>query len=187
MATTHIKEATKTTQISDAFGNLRYEVRFTTEHSILGLEEIVNYKIEVQECFFDPTGDPLINEYEKCYNKAIGFFDECVRKYTSLVNAEQRDFQDIEVYKTKIGYRLTCPKCCATCKWLTILKKQHNCTELKCKNPENIAEYSFDVNKNDIDCHLHYKHPSVEKLPIYPNVKEFGVCDRYYNKLLPPQ
>jgi len=50
-------------------------------------------------------------------NVALKIYNDCVKTYTDLVTAETRDYQDIDVYKSRIGYELTCPKCCATCKW----------------------------------------------------------------------
>lgn len=60
-----------------------------------------------------PDGDG----YETSYEEAMHAFDTCVKKYQSLVNAEMRDFRDIDVYKDKIDYRVQEPRCCSNCKW----------------------------------------------------------------------
>ena len=82
------------------------------------------YEIEVLNCFTAP--EPLIivsrpednEEPISDYGYALKLFKQYVDEYTSLVQAETRDYQDIEIYKGKFGYEETCPKCCETCKWV---------------------------------------------------------------------
>lgn len=46
------------------------------------------------------------DSWEEDYHKALEDFKTCVSKYQSLVNAEMRDFRDIDVYKDKIDYKV---------------------------------------------------------------------------------
>ena len=82
------------------------------------------YEIEVINCF--TTSEPLIivsrpsddEEPIVDYGRAINMFNEYVEIYKTLVKAETRGLQDIEIYKDKFGYEETCPACCETCKWV---------------------------------------------------------------------
>lgn len=83
-------------------------------------------------------GEPPIYDY--LY--ALNLYNEYVKTYTALIRAETRDFQDITIYKEKIGYKETKPACCATCQWcrkkVTPGKYVYQDTgKLECTNPEN--------------------------------------------------
>jgi len=47
-----------------------------------------------------PHGD----DYCSNYFEMMDAFNENVKRYSSLIDAELKDFKDIEVYKDKIGY-----------------------------------------------------------------------------------
>ena len=50
---------------------------------------------------------PGRDEYELDPHKAEYAFKVCVERYNSLVKAETKDFNDIDIYAEKIGYEKT--------------------------------------------------------------------------------
>lgn len=144
----YTRDSLKAVDIFDAFQNLRYKV-ILTSYDISNEFYSTIFEIEVLNCF--ATSEPLIivsrpadNEDPIVdYDYALKLFNSYVEQYKNLVKAETRDIQDIEVYKEKIGYELTCPKCCETCKWIkhhTIDRssKYYNpFARLQCTNPAN--------------------------------------------------
>lgn len=116
----YVRETSKNVEICDKFGKTRYVVKLTSEQIAPGEQ---GYKIVV-ECIYPDQGlIPILripeneNEYETSYDVAMSNFNMCVQKYQSLINAEMRDFRDIDVYKENIGYEVQDVECCATCKW----------------------------------------------------------------------
>lgn len=93
---------------------------------------------------------PSDGSYEMDYEVAGKTFDECVKRYASLVDAEMRDFRDIDVYSEKIGYEVQKVECCETCKWC-LKEYEHNgaCPEhvkpkcLRCGSPMNEQVFSY--------------------------------------------
>ena len=77
--------------------------------------------------------------YEMNYGKALHDFDVCVQRYSSLVWAEMKDFNDIDIYSSKIGYEVLKPRCCMNCKWGQRNEchghKHHH--KLECHSPVN--------------------------------------------------
>lgn len=146
------KETQKVTDIRDAFGNLRFKVALTCATDWYGDVHRVAYTVVVVNCSYDGAelqilqkpedGEPPIFDY----NYALNFYNECVKKYSDLVKAEVKDFQDISIYKEKIGYTVTCPECCMTCKWASMNKTQKDFVfgvsqKMVCMNPDNCLDY----------------------------------------------
>ena len=129
------------------------------------------YEIVVTNYFTSPDKEPLVimtvpeegsSETITDYDEAVGIYNDLVKKYAALVKAETRDMQDIDIFKEKIGYEITCPKCCATCKYCNVYvdkdrkiedrslpwrpkKRPFERTILECTNPKNTKEYNFDL------------------------------------------
>lgn len=114
----YVQETSKSIDIVDKFGNLRYNVTLSSE--IMWDER--SYKTIVSQSL--PKGIvafleiPEDDRWEPDYYKALEDFNCCVKKYQSLVDAEMKDFRDIDIYKDKIGYEVQLPeRCCGSCKW----------------------------------------------------------------------
>ena len=184
------KETMKTTQIKDAFGNLRFEVQLKSTDLWLHERETV-YEVQVINFHYAPDPLVILTKQTEVYGFALSFYDECVRNYTNLIKAETRDFQDISIYKDKIGYKLTCPKCCATCLWCRRrpLKKEFTfgaTFKLECWNEKNSAAYDFDMKDGCRHEHdVHHRNGHKHHLDIHPNVRPFGVCDNYELRTTP--
>lgn len=151
---------------------------------------------------------PEDGTYTRDYKKIEDAFNTCVQRYNSLVKAETQDFNTIDIYKDKIGYKKTQPDCCMFCEWSrmpTPLDMWHKCPgypHLECHNPDNEFKFTYMVddcpgfpNKN----HHRYCPDSWHKLPwmeedpfkrkplrgdevlnrIFPHVDMFGVCNRF--------
>lgn len=193
----YTRDSIKVIDIVDAFGKLRYKVSLLSYDIYNDIYGVI-YSVQVTNCFTAP--DPLIivtiPEEGKPpltdYNIALKIFNECVENYTSLVKAETRDFQDIDVFKTRIDYKVTCPECCETCKFSQHNKHPRNFVfavdnGLKCVNPKVATEYDFDMPKGlpHTDCHNKYANHHLDKLIVNPRVEPFGLCKHYEKRNSP--
>lgn len=148
----NVKETQKVTDIRDAFGNMRFKVALTCAETAYGGMHRMSYTVLVVNCSYDDNelvilqkpedGEPPIFDY----NYALRFYNECIKKYSDLVKAEVKDFQDISIYKDKIGYEVTCPECCMTCKWASMNKTQKDfmfgvSQKMVCMNEDNCLDY----------------------------------------------
>lgn len=131
------------------------------------------------------------------FREATRLYRDYVKSYASLVDAETRDHQDIDVYKDSIDYKKTAPECCATCKWCARkqLNKQasivsHDLPEpekLVCTNPLCSKDFEEDVirahephRRHIEDGHgRHLRPDDYAHDTICPDVSPFGVCARY--------
>lgn len=160
----HTQESMKVCDIRDAKNALRFKVcldSFEQSDDFDGLAYeifVINYFT-----FDEPTEISRIPEAGSTqritdYYEALKIFDQQVRDFTALVKAETRDLQDIDVFKDKIEYELTCPKCCATCKWIQedylrkfwtdykIASREPGFKErrlFRCTNPKCQGEFNF--------------------------------------------
>ena len=146
------KETQKVTDIRDAFGNLRFKVTLTSAADQYNDVHRISYTVVVVNCQWDGAELQILQKPEDGeppmfdYSYALSFYNECVKKYSDLVKAEVKDFQDISIYKEKIGYEVTCPACCMTCKWASMNKTQTDfifgvSRKMVCMNPDNCLEY----------------------------------------------
>ena len=93
------RETSKNVDIYDRFGNLRYVVELASQLQSPGER---GYKVTVAQML--PNGlEPFMqippdDEWQTNYAIAITDFNTCVKKYKSLIDAEMRDFRDIDVY-----------------------------------------------------------------------------------------
>lgn len=185
--------------------NLRYKVELTGTNISIDTKTVYAYHIVVLNCFYG--AEPLVifqcpDEHEALicdYEFMLKKYNEYVINYTSLVKAETRGLQDMEVYSEKIGYRYTKPKCCATCKWCRKTRTPKNhivgvTGKLECYNPKNLKDYQFDIRgchdrHRQFDHCLDYRKPlyfdpkTENKMTIYPNVKPFSVCDNWEERI----
>lgn len=192
-------DAVKVTEIRDVFNNLRYKVVMSsidgTNHAALVNPKYSKYyEVEVVNCFSAPNplvivsrptyGEEAINTAEE----AQRIFDNYVAEYTGLVRAETRDFQDICSYKETIGYEMTKPECCATCKWSRLALTENDYVygvsgRIECTNPENALNYDFNTEYNGLRAAPkrpnYVKVASEAKLIVNPNVHAFGKCPKY--------
>lgn len=188
-----VHENFKRTDICDAFNNLKYQIQLSSYVQSPDADGIF-YVIDVFNCMVDPEYN-IIKEIpdptDPCskpihdYEKAISCYNQQVQFYTSLVKAETRDFQDIDIFKDKIDYKIADLSCCATCEFSKQIDHCHCFNEyhvdwrqhmhkefkkLECWNKENSDEYNFDL--KPYNCHAH-------KLDIHPSVDEFGICKNF--------
>lgn len=125
--TSYALDTSKSTSIVDVTGELRYIVKFecaTDESQIPGYQvKVYRPKISIEESD-DLILDVYPNDgYEYDYVKAQMIFNEFIKKYSLLVDAEMSDFSDMNVYRERIEYIITQPECCGTCKYC---EKRHN-------------------------------------------------------------
>lgn len=206
----YTRDSLKAVDIFDAFHKLRYKI-ILTSYDISNDFYSTIYEIEVLNCFTAP--EPLIivsrpednEEPISDYGYALKLFNQYVDEYTSLVKAETRDYQDIEIYKDKFGYEETCPKCCETCKWVKrrdqkFPKHYNPLTRLECMNPKNQIEFDQNIPQRDVPPFFPEKgpvrHHETHVILVAPKVKMFGCCknyekfeeyvDDYVNKQNPP-
>ena len=200
--TAYISTIGNMVEIRDAFRNLRYQVQLISQRLSNDRPDII-YTIVVWNAFSAATPfriktiEALSPTIAKCA------FRECVVEYVSLVKAETRDFQDINVYKDRIQYGVTKPNCCATCKWcVPEYGRPREYTfgidgKLKCTNPKNQTNYDAnariptrqpfndDVSKFMRDRHLpeptppHHMERVDLRISTCPNVDQFGLCPNY--------
>lgn len=193
----HVLETAKMTEIRDAMGTLRYQVVLTgydIDNNLEGISPTKAYMVQVNNCFYDEDaplviitvpneGDPPLTDYPK----AVEIYESYVTTYTSLVKAETKDIQDMDIYAEKVGYHHVSPECCATCKWCQEHKDTrmpgHRRQKLECHSPKNVNEFNFDIDRRDSPCHHdvypHWHHPQLRPMPIFPYVKPLGLCDNY--------
>ena len=147
----HVKETCKIAEITDAFGQLRYKVEMTSFDIVDDGKYELCYQVQVVNYFYGP--EPLIifeapeedDPPIKDVKVATAIYEQCVKNYSSLVKAETRDFQDIDIYKEKIGYRETCPECCMTCKWCRADIHHIPAKKFHCSCPKNRAMFRIDT------------------------------------------
>lgn len=183
-----VHETLKTAQIKDAFKNLRYEVQLKSADLHTDDENDTAYQVQVINFHYAPDPLVILTKQTVVYGYALSYFDECVRNYTNLVKAETRDFQDMGLYKDKVGYKITCPRCCATCMWCRRRPLKHEFTvgatfKLECWSPKNSTAYNFDMEECKPAKHFDEGHE--HHLDIHPNVRPFGVCDNYELRTTP--
>lgn len=186
-------EAVKVTELRDAFNNLRYKIVMTSVQANTDPKYGKLYEIEVVNCFSAPN--PLVIVHrptpeEAAINTeaaALTLFNSYVTAYTNLIKAETKDFQDICTYKEDIGYTLTKPECCATCKWSRLALTENDYIygvsgKIECTNPDNLLDYDFNVEQCGLTAAPqppYYKPETQGKLIVYPNVHTFGKCSKY--------
>lgn len=197
-----ITEEIKVASIRDVFDNLRYKVAMTS-YDVYGFDGNTKaYQVEVVNCFSAPDDliivsrpddrEPLI--FDRNYAKKL--YDDYVKSYSNLVKAETRDLQDMSVYADKVGYTLTCPKCCVTCKWACrrVVKNGHydwthkSTGRLECRNPLNQKEYQLpNIESNKQPYPVCTQPPYCNKdgstpVVLYPKVQAFGLCYNYQKR-----
>ena len=185
----HTTETTKVSDIRDALNNLKYKVAMTS-YDVSDDAYGMIYEITVANYFSAP--DPLIiltipergsGQIITDLHEAEKIYHDCVARYTALVKAETRDFQDIDIYKDSISYKVVTPKCCGTCHWCKQEKTRgdflFNVTgKMKCTNPENQTAYDFTFGQ-PIQHPPFYRQGEDQKLVLHPNVDVFGYCPKY--------
>lgn len=194
LPTTQVKETYKVAEITDVFNNLRYKVELTSYDIINSGVYVLAYQIQVINYTIDQ--DPIViferPEVDQSpitnYDDALAIYNECIDTYVTLINAETRGVQAIDVLKEKIEYELTVPECCGTCKWVKLEYTTHNHvhhtntsnthTRLKCTNPLNQLDTSSAYMQHQHYHHHQHSHDDVS-LFLNPNVNVFGVCPKY--------
>lgn len=211
LQTVKAAESVKVIELKDAFDNLRYKIVLTsidvpTTNVDTTVDEITSptgklYEIEVVNCFLAPN--PLViahkpdpDEKITSYEDAICIFKQYAFAYARLIQADTKDLQDISVYKDTIGYEMTCPECCGTCKFARVKKTRKDFVcgvtgRLECHNPKNMLTYDFNSepmkHKPPISpCGPHFSTPTDNKVVIHPNVKIFGKCSNYEKAIARP-
>lgn len=149
-ATSQQIQTSKRTDICDAFGNLRYIVQLS---SIIENNSLQFWTTVSQILSNDISAFLRIPEYgyEPKYTKAQNDFQTCVQRYSSLIDAEMKDFNDIDIYKEKIHYEVLHPDCCQFCKWSRLKDRHHrdcHChdpfAKFECHNPKNQQVFNYD-------------------------------------------
>lgn len=204
----HVRESTKITELCDALDNLRYKVILEPVQVLDADDNLVTaYTVRVVSYFYGDegiqvvpaTGEPPIVIYD--YDEAFNLYNKYVIDYKALLKAQTRDIQDIDIYREKIDYEDTCPRCCATCKWCKRFNSPDDVIfgregKFECWNPANEREFDFDYkDENFPRPDPRFDKPSHfygEKAPphaieleeatatkLHPVVQPLGVCKRY--------
>ena len=145
----HILDESRVVDITDAMGNVRYNVVLSSEivPDEKG-EECIGYWFECVVVFPNGHKDVILrfpeNGYDTDYKKVEIEYHKCIEQYKSLVEAEVQDFKDINVYKDKIDYHVLRPDCCMYCRWCRKKDVPPWCNDghrdkpwLECHNPKN--------------------------------------------------
>lgn len=130
----HVDTTSKSVNISDAFGNLRYIVELVSYpfyNEATGAKDL-GFKVIVKNIIENTYGVPFLmipegQAWEFEYEIAMKNFKDCVDRYNSLVAAEMKDFKDIDIYKDRIKYVETKPCCCMFCRWCTQVFLDDHC------------------------------------------------------------
>jgi len=171
----HVRESTKITELCDALNNLRYKIILEPIQVLDGDDNLVTaYTIKVISYFYGDegiqvvpaSGEPPIVIFD--YDEAFKRYTKYVIDYKALLKAQTRDIQDIDIYREKIDYQDTCPRCCATCRWCKRFKSKDDVIfgregKFECWNPNNEKEFDFD-----------YKDPNFPRPnPMFNNPSHF--------------
>lgn len=204
---TQVIETSKEVIINDMKGNTRYSIQLVSQmldDGHLGFQvRVVHYWPNGQQ---DEDSNPMLqipeDHFDPDYKKMEKVFSICVQRYDSLVRAETKDFNDIDIYADKIGYEKTKPECCAFCRWCR--KSRWHCGHgepmLECHNPKNQLDFNYMVDIPDFPSgHCHRYRDNWQKLPwmqedpfkrmplrgdevldrIFPKVDPFGKCKNF--------
>ena len=147
----YARETSKSIDIYDKFGRLRYVVELASQLLSPGQR---GYKVTVAQMLQNGLKAflqiPSDGSYEPKYDIAIENFNACVKKYQSLIDAEMRDFRDIDVYSENIGYEVQKVECCSSCRWCmkTLAKGKHtpkheNVIKMQCCCPMNEQVFNY--------------------------------------------
>lgn len=192
-----VLETTKVSEILDQYNNLRYKVILLNQINYTELGKTIEYKIQVLNCFQQQQPITIVSvpsegECILSFQEAEKIYIEYVQLYTNLVKAMSGDLQNMDIYAQNIGYKVTTPTCCATCKW--VKRNTSDCDfivgvsgKLECHNPKNTGKYDFDCehgyNPEYNDCgkykNKYYVQSELNIMPSTPRVSLFGVCDNY--------
>lgn len=205
-------ETSKSTEVVDAFGQLRYVVNLSSQVSSIAISgEVVDARV-YQTVVQMPLSSGLsaflqipADGHEVDYAKAQCDFKTCVERYSSLVWAEMKDFNNIDIYAEAVQYEVLKPDCCMNCKY--------GCPSIacpgkyECHSPKNQQVFNYghafpQLPNKDIYA---YGHPNSawqklpwqagvpcygQKLPlptqtmnrIYPTVDALGTCSDFTKK-----
>lgn len=179
---TEVVETSKEVIISDINGP-RYKVQLESRpaNNTIGL----GFQVRVINCLStqpQPMSTfPENNGWSDDYHYVLKMFHICVQRYDSLVKAETQDFDNVDLYASKVGYKVICPCCCLFCKWHCPenLQKEdpyNSCYAgdmpqsvpcmLRCFNPDNVKKFSFVPNMPHVDKKWWmHSHDGWQKLP----------------------
>ena len=188
----YIMETTKVAELKDHFGNTRFKVALTDfDGNAPAHDDLVSFDMQFQVtvvsyCYSEDAVTVVCREFDM-YEKAVRFFREMVSRYSALVKAETRDYQDINIYAGKTGYHKICPDCCAVCKWAKAVGKDNCLFEDWKKNHRgkflcmNVQLYVPDRRDMQPDCGQHDQYHDFAKsrfhvIDIHPEVDADGIC-----------
>ena len=124
-----VQETSKTSEIRDNFGKVRFKVY---------LIDMLDYYDEKEDC----DDRFVVSVYSLCYSldpykileetfnepsDAYCFYNKCIENYKHIVQVETKDFQDIAIYAEKINYHKIDPDCCANCKYSRTCEADKDC------------------------------------------------------------
>ena len=189
-------ETSRTTEILDDFGALRYKVSYTDlddPGSYCPPDDLrykgMNYAVQVISYAYNRVeGTVIVNDLFAERKPAFEYYNRMVDLYSKLSKAETRNYQDIDIYARKIGYKVIDPDRCANCKYALrnpeSYKPRPHHEHFHYHKPlyryfcMNEKLYVIDEIENETNC----RKP---KFPIHPEVSEVGICD-HYERLEPP-
>lgn len=172
-----VVETSRQVAIHDAAGEERYYVRLMSSQQEDGHR---GFKVQVVYCYpsdseednsllLEIPDDGTVSDYMQ----ASKDFDICVQRYSQLIEAETKDFRDIDIYKDHIGYEIVQPECCACCKWAR-----------KTGNAEQIAP-NWQC-REKLECHNPLNGRSFQHIlpfPAFPNKNAHRYCNDNWQKL----
>ena len=197
----YVIDTAKSTDILDSFGNVRYIVQLWSALSSFQNEQNENinlrvYQTKVTQVLPNELSTFLVipeNGYETNPYKAEEDFKTCVQRYQSLIKAEMKDFNDIDIYAKTIGYEVTKPECCMNCKWKKNVKVPGKdgkpIMKIECYNPVNQQKFTYAEAFPQLPHQgLNGYGPTWQKLPWQPNTPNYGNIpppDWFMNRIFP--
>lgn len=188
----HVRESVKVAEIKDDFAMTRFKVILTDfddfeiapDHDNLR-DWDRSYQVEVMSYCYGPDPLVLVSKTFDDHRVALSFFKQNVAIYTDLVKVETRHYQDIEIYRDRIDYKIA--DCCASCKWAMKNPDPRSRKRIVCGNedlfklprpdfnPEEPVESDkrmYDINHGHGDCRHSFQ-------PVFPEVNSSGICKAF--------
>lgn len=192
-----IQETVKVAEIKDNFGMTRFKVALTDSDDFHGgsyhddlRDWDCAYQVDVVSYCYGTEPLILVSKFFEDYRGAIAFFKQNVAIYSDLVKVETRHYQDIEIYKDKIGYKVA--DCCATCQWAKKNPDPHARRRFVCCNEDLFIPPKPEFEPEAPAGHPERVHDAYHKhhecrhtfQPVYPEVDTCGICSAFkkFNK-----
>ena len=163
-----IYDTEKSTTITDVMGIVRYIIQLSIEE--MPIEDSIDDKTPLSGYVVttyrtDGETKLQIDRYpeenvDNDYCRIKRVFNDTVKKFAQIVEAETCNLNELEIYKERINYKLTSPECCSTCKWCRYVHAPRNCNPhdhmiYECHNPNNYQMFMYNKCVPEIHTSMH--------------------------------